>query len=54
MTTLTQEDPLIENADEIAVEIAHAAVPVLGFAHVITQVNTNAHVFRGWGPKVLT
>jgi hypothetical protein len=53
-TAFTHEDPLMENADDIALEITHNVDPVLGFTRVITQVNTNANVFRGWGPKVLT
>ena len=52
-TVLTSENVSIDPNDDIANEIAHHGDPVLGFARVITQVHTNANVFRGWGPKVL-
>jgi hypothetical protein len=52
-TLLTPENPSMAPADDIADEIAHHGDPVLGFAQVISQVHTNANVFRGWGPKVL-
>jgi hypothetical protein len=52
-TMLTPENAPLSFEDDIAREIVHHGDPVLGFARVITQVHTNANVFRGWGPKVL-
>ena len=50
---LTHETPSIDDGKEIPVQIGHAADPILGFARVIAQVNTNVERFGGWGPKVL-
>jgi len=52
-TMLTPDDEPIDHNDDIALPIAPSGDPMLGFGRVLVQVNTNAHVFRGWGPKVL-
>jgi hypothetical protein len=51
---LTPEDPSMDQTDEVDVQIGHGGDPSLGFARVIAQVHTNARVFRGWGPRVLS